>query len=55
MSITASTGIAHFKFVNTVTHFNPAFRIKSWTFASLPEFVIVDNQTLTAATITMPM
>ena len=43
---TAGSGIAHFKFVNTVTHFSPAFRIKSWTFASLPEYVTVDNQTL---------
>ncbi|HKP97339.1 MAG TPA: DUF2341 domain-containing protein [Fibrobacteria bacterium] len=43
---TAGAGTAHFKFVNTVTHFNPAFRIKSWTFSTLPEFVIVDNQTL---------
>ncbi|HLP42723.1 MAG TPA: LamG-like jellyroll fold domain-containing protein, partial [Fibrobacteria bacterium] len=43
---TASSGIAHFKFVNTVTHFSPAFRIKSWGVASLPQFVTVDNQTL---------
>ena len=43
----AGTGIAHFKFVNTVTSFNPAFRISSWTFGTLPEYVIVDNQTLT--------
>ena len=43
---TSSSGIAHFKFVNTVTHFSPAFRIKSWSVASLPEFVTVDNQTL---------
>jgi hypothetical protein len=43
----SGSGTAHFKFVNTVTHFNPAFRLKGWTFANLPEFVIVDNQTLT--------
>ncbi|MEO6098391.1 MAG: DUF2341 domain-containing protein [Fibrobacteria bacterium] len=43
----ASSGLAQFKFVNTVTHFNPAFRIKSWTFATLPEFVLLDNQILT--------
>jgi hypothetical protein len=43
---TASSGVAHFKFVNTVSHFSPAFRIKTWNVASLPEFVIVDNQTL---------
>src|SRR5690606_3057705 len=43
----AGTGIAHFKFVNSVACFNPAFRISSWTFGTLPEFVLVDNQTLT--------
>jgi hypothetical protein len=43
----AGTGIAHFKFTNTVTHFSPAFRIKGWSFATLPEYVVVDNQTLT--------
>jgi hypothetical protein len=43
---TSSSGIAHFKFVNTVAHFSPAFRIKSWAVASLPEYVTVDNQTL---------
>lgn len=43
---TASSGIAHFKFVNTVAHFSPAFRIKSWSVASLPEYIMVDNQTL---------
>ena len=43
----AASGIAHFKFVNTVTSFNPAFRISSWTHGVLPEFVILDNQVLT--------
>ena len=42
-----TSGVAHFKFVNTVTCFNPAFRISSWTFGTLPEYVIVDNQSLT--------
>jgi hypothetical protein len=42
----AATGIAHFKFVNTVTSFYPAFRINTWTFGTLPEFVVLDNQVL---------
>jgi hypothetical protein len=45
---TSFAGVAHFKFVdNTVTHFNPAFRIKNWTHGILPEYLIVDNQVLT--------
>ncbi len=44
---TASSGIAHFRFVNTVTSFYPAFRIKSWTQGTLPDFVVLDNQVLT--------
>jgi hypothetical protein len=43
----AAGGIAHFKFVNTVTHFNPAFRVGTWTYGTLPEIVILDNQILT--------
>jgi hypothetical protein len=43
----ASSGIAHFKFVNTVVSYNPAFRISSWTEGTLPEFVLLDNQVLT--------
>jgi hypothetical protein len=43
----ASSGIAHFRFVNTVTSYNPAFRISSWTQGTLPEFVVLDNQVLT--------
>ncbi|MEO7423775.1 MAG: DUF2341 domain-containing protein [Fibrobacteria bacterium] len=43
----ASSGIAHFKFVNSVTTFNPAFRIGSWTNGVLPEIVMLDNQVLT--------
>lgn len=39
-------GLAHFRFVNPVASFNPAFRISSWTYGVLPEFVIVDNQVL---------
>jgi hypothetical protein len=42
----ASSGIAHFRYVNTVTSFSPAFRISSWTQGTLPEFVVVDNQVL---------
>jgi hypothetical protein len=40
----AVSGIAHFKFVNTVSAFNPAFRISTWSVGTLPEFVQVDNQ-----------
>ncbi len=43
----AAGGIAHFKFVNSVTSFNPAFRINTWTQGTLPEVVILDNQILT--------
>jgi hypothetical protein len=42
----ASSGIAHFKFVNSVASFYPAFRISSWTLGTLPEFVVLDNQVL---------
>ena len=42
----AASGLAHFKFVNSVASFSPAFRISSWTFGTLPEFVEVDNQVL---------
>ncbi|MDB5051400.1 MAG: Por secretion system C-terminal sorting protein, partial [Fibrobacteres bacterium] len=31
---------------NTVTTFNPAFRINTWTAGTVPEFVEVDNQVL---------
>ncbi|MBW8886871.1 MAG: DUF2341 domain-containing protein [Fibrobacteres bacterium] len=43
----ASSGIASFRFVNTVTSFYPAFRISSWTQGTLPDFVVLDNQVLT--------
>jgi hypothetical protein len=43
----ASNGIAHFRFANTVTSFNPAFRINTWTYGTVPEFVMLDNQILT--------
>jgi len=43
----ASSGIANFKFVNTVASFYPAFRISSWTQGTLPDFVVLDNQVLT--------
>ncbi len=43
----ASGGIASFRFVNSVTSFNPAFRISSWTYGTLPEVIILDNQVLT--------
>jgi hypothetical protein len=43
----ASGGLAHFRFTNSVTSFNPAFRISSWTYGTLPEVVIADNQVLT--------
>lgn len=42
----AASGVAHFRFANTVASFNPAFRISSWTQGVLPEFVILDNQVL---------
>jgi hypothetical protein len=42
----ASSGVAHFRFVNAVASFNPAFRISTWTQGVLPEFVVVDNQVL---------
>ncbi len=44
----AAGGTAHFRFVNSVTCFNPAFRINTWTQGTLPEFVILDNQVLTS-------
>ncbi|MDB5104420.1 MAG: hypothetical protein JWP91_2109 [Fibrobacteres bacterium] len=43
----AAGGIAHFRFANTVTAFNPAFRISTWSQGTLPEVVILDNQILT--------
>jgi hypothetical protein len=43
----AASGVANFRFANTVTSFYPAFRISSWTNGTLPDYVIVDNQTLT--------
>ncbi|MDQ3000374.1 MAG: hypothetical protein M3Y08_03800, partial [Fibrobacterota bacterium] len=43
----AASGIAHFKFVNAATSFNPAFRINTWTYGTLPEVIILDNQILT--------
>ena len=39
--------MAHFKFADTVTCFNPAFRISFWTYGTLPEVILLDNQTLT--------
>src|SRR6185369_4128648 len=46
-TFSASSGIAHFRFVNSVTSFYPAFRISLWTQGTLPEFVMLDNQVLT--------
>gem|GEM_PF-2090209 len=40
------SGLAQFTFSATVPRFNPAFRIKNWTFGTLPDYVFINNQTM---------